>query len=393
MNPVYIYISPYDILRPRTNQVSDVRFCDGFIQNNRELHLIVPFVQREDNIKKEDVFSIYGISNKINIHYIPTGLKSDVSGKWNTIKIAVRVYWEIRKIIKSLPKGTKVKIISRSIPQLYPVLKYNSIFSKSSNKTEAIYWAHDLKKRKSYLKAYVKCDYILATNQSILNDLCKESSYPISRTLTTSNPITEEQSLEEVNKSESRKIVKLESQSRPLIVYTGKLAIDYNLETEYILKAAQQCKDYDFLFTGGKPEAVKYWKEKCAKQGIDNTIFTGYIPDYRIIKHYQRSADVLISYYTKQGHDIKYNLPNKICEYMLTGNVIVTPNYPPTSELLSEENCWFAAPEDENSLTKTLKTAIENKEQSIKKAQLAREIVLKNTFTQKVKQVLDFIEK
>jgi len=78
---------------------------------------------------------------------------------------------------------------------------------------------------------------------------------------------------------------------------------------------------------------------------------------------------------------------------MLTGNVIVTPNYPPTSELLSEENCWFAAPEDENSLTKTLKTAIENKEQSIKKAQLAREIVLKNTFTQKVKQVLDFIEK
>lgn len=393
METVYIYISPYDILRPRTNQVSDVRFCDGFIQNNRQLHLIVPYVERHDNIKKEDVCSIYGISNEIKIHYLETGLKSDVTGKWNTIKIAIKVYSQVKKIINNLPKGTKVNIVSRSIPQLYPLLKFKSIFSKSSNNIKAIYWAHDLKKRKSYVNAYRLCDYILATNQSILTDLCEISSFPKEKTITTSNPITQEQAQEAVDKIESRNITNLQNIEKPLVVYTGKLAIDYNLETEYILKAAKQCPEFEFLFTGGKPEAVIYWKQKCEKEQIKNIQFTGYIPDYRIIKHYQRSADVLISYYTKQGHDIKYNLPNKICEYMLTGNVIVTPNYPPTAELLTEENCWFALPENEDSLASTIKKAIENKEISTTKAKLAREEVLKNTFTLKVKRVIEFIEK
>ena len=122
-------------------------------------------------------------------------------------------------------------------------------------------------------------------------------------------------------------------------------------------------------------------------------IFTGYISDYRIIKHYQNSADVLLSYYTKQGHDIKYNLPNKICEYMLSGNAIVTPNYPPTAELLNENNCWFALPENENSLADTIKKAIDNSEKSKQKGLKARELVLQNTFTKQVKKVISFIEK
>ena len=389
MNTVYIYISPYDILRPRTNQVSDVRFCDGFIQNNKELHLIVPFVEREDNIKKEDVCSIYGISNKINIHYLSTNFKNDVNGKWNTLKISIKIYIEIKKIIKSLPKGTKTTIISRSIPLLYPLL-IAKILLKNIN---AVYWAHDLKKRKSYLNAYRKCDFIISTNQSILNDLCEISGYPKNKTTTTSNPITVEQALEIVNKEDSRKITNLNNNKNPLIVYTGKLAIDYNLETEYILKAAKICADYVFLFTGGKPEAVKYWKKKCELEQIKNVIFTGYISDYRIIKHYQNSADVLLSYYTKQGHDIKYNLPNKICEYMLSGNEIVTPNYPPTAELLNENNCWFALPENENSLADTIKKAIDNSEKSKQKGLKARELVLQNTFTKQVKKVISFIEK
>jgi glycosyltransferase involved in cell wall biosynthesis len=78
---------------------------------------------------------------------------------------------------------------------------------------------------------------------------------------------------------------------------------------------------------------------------------------------------------------------------MLTGNVIVTPNYPPTAELLSDENCWFALPENEKSLAETIKKAIDNKEISSTKAKIARDQVLKNTFTLKVKRIIEFIEK
>ncbi len=48
-----VYFSPYDILRPRTNQVSDIRFCEAFVENNCQVNLLVPQVERDDNLPKK----------------------------------------------------------------------------------------------------------------------------------------------------------------------------------------------------------------------------------------------------------------------------------------------------------------------------------------------------
>lgn len=383
---VYIYLSPYDILRPRTNQLSDVRFCDGFIQNNRTIHLVVPFVKRDDNISKEDVPRIYGISDKLNIHYLKTNFKSDVKGKFNLMKIVFLNYLKIRKL--SQDKSYNYVVISRSLAILFPFLLTKAFNRKNLKFT---YWAHDFGKKKLFHWSYGLCDNIIATNSSIINSIYQLTNYPISKTIISSNPITQSQADDFIDKLEARELLKINN-SKPIVVYTGKLAIDYNLELEYILKAAKQLPEYEFIFTGGKPIAVDYWKEWCEDKGIHNVVFTGYIHDYQKIKYYQFAADVLVSYYTKQGHDVNYNFPNKICEYMLTGNPIITPNYPATQDILNEHNCYFVAPENEHELANKIKLAIQDEEKSAIIASQARFDVQQNTFKIRVSTIINFLE-
>jgi glycosyltransferase involved in cell wall biosynthesis len=49
---------------------------------------------------------------------------------------------------------------------------------------------------------------------------------------------------------------------------------------------------------------------------------------------------------------------------MVTGNPIITPNYPATRDLLNTNNCFFAEPEDSASLIKTIKEVLENEEKA-----------------------------
>ena len=87
MKHIVIYLSPYDLLRPRTNQVSDVRFAEGFSQNGIETHIIAPFVFRDDNISKQDLPAIYGLEADIKVHYLKTNYTSDINGYKSIIKI------------------------------------------------------------------------------------------------------------------------------------------------------------------------------------------------------------------------------------------------------------------------------------------------------------------
>jgi glycosyltransferase involved in cell wall biosynthesis len=389
--PLLLYLSPYDILRPRTNQVSDVRFSEGFAQNGCEVHLVVPFVYRKDNLKKEDINITYGLENPITIHFLATSFKKDITGIWRMLIIAFLSTIKSIQLIRSRDNNSIVYIISRSAVLLQPLLLIRFILPSIFKNIKIIFWAHDFKKGNIYLRTYQKCDAILATNSSIANDLCEYSSISISKTFITYNPVTEAQVRETVSKVNSRKKINLEHLSCPLVVYTGKVAIDYNKELEHFLEAASLLPDFQFLCTGGKPEAIQHWKSWCTKKNIKNVIFSGYISDYSLIKDYQSAADVLVSYYTSQGHDVRYNLPNKLGEYMLSGNIIITPDYPATKDLLNNSNCVFVDAEDSKKLAERIQYSINNPELINIKTKQAREDIEKITFKKKTGEILRFL--
>ena len=76
---------------------------------------------------------------------------------------------------------------------------------------------------------------------------------------------------------------------------------------------------------------------------------------------------------------------------MLTGNAIVSPNYPATDELLKDSNCFFAKPEDSNALAATIKEAVQNKEEAIKRGRNARKDVIEITFKKTAFRLLTFL--
>jgi glycosyltransferase involved in cell wall biosynthesis len=223
-----------------------------------------------------------------------------------------------------------------------------------------VHWAHDVKTSALAKWIYRHCNTIIATNSSILHAISPQLNDDRLRHLITSNPVTEKQAEKRPDKIAARMQLGISTENRPLIVYTGKIGIGYSKELEFILSASTLTPEYQFLLTGGTPQAVEYWKKHCESIGASNVTFTGYIHDYSKIHLYQESADVLISYYTHQGHDVRYNLPNKLCEYMLTDNIVVSPDYPATRDLLHNENCKFVEAENAHALAEGIKWCIQN---------------------------------
>jgi glycosyltransferase involved in cell wall biosynthesis len=391
-NPIIIYLTPYDILRPRTNQVGDVRLCEGFAQNNCEVNLLVPFVERADNISKDDVAKFYGLDKTYSINYLPYKFNKEVVG-WSILKIAFLDLWESIKIINKAKKDQRIYIISRTNYLLRPFFILRKIIPGFFKQARIIHWSHEIKLKKSYLHVYKNTDSLLATNSAIIEDLNKDLGFDKTKAFPTLNPISEAQASECINKEQAKKEVNLLEHQNPLIVYTGKVGILGMKEIEHILEAAQLLPNYTFLLTGGKPEAVEHWKKWCAERNISNYIFTGYIYDYTQIKNYQYAADVLVSYYVKSAHDVRYNFPNKICEYMLTGNVIITPDYPATRDVLTENNCYYVEPENSIALAEKIKYAIEHKEESLERGKKAKQDVREITFKNRTGLVLDFLNK
>ena len=366
--PFVILLSPYDILRPRTNQLSDVRFTEGFAQNNCHAHIIVPFVYRKDNIPKEEVHEIYGLTHRTHIHYLPTGFRNDVHGAWPLILVATLSFFRTFGILRTRKHHNTTYIISRSTHLIRPFLGLKRWAPFLLKNVKIIHWAHDLHTSGKYTGVYKRSDFLLATNSSTLESMLKLVNRSKSDGCITLNPVTNQQAVETLTQEEARKQIQLENLSAPLVVYTGKIGMHYDRELRHIFTAAKMLPSFQFLLTGGKQDTVRFWEEYCEGEGISNIQFTGYIHDYRRVRLYQYAADVLISYYTDQAHDTRYNLPNKICEYMIAGRIIVTPDYPATRDLLRNDNCHFVRPDDSMALAEGIRYVIEHRSESDQKA-------------------------
>jgi len=369
--PFVILLSPYDILRPRTNQLSDVRFTEGFAQNNCHAHIIVPFVFRKDNISKDNVHEIYGLTHRTHIHYLPTRFNHDVRGKWPLILIAILSFIRTLGILRTRKHLNTAYIISRSTHLIRPFLALKSRVPFLLKNVKIIHWAHDLHTGPEYTRVYKRSDFLLATNSSTLESMLKLVNRPQKDGCITLNPVTDLQAGETFSQEEARRRIHLGHLNSPLVVYTGKIGLHYDRELRHIFTAAKILPAYQFLLTGGKQETILHWEKYCEDEGISNVQFTGYIHDYRRVKFFQYAADVLISYYTDQAHDTRYNLPNKICEYMIAGRIIVTPDYPATRDLLRTDNCHFVQPDDSKALAEGIKYVIEHRLESDQKAALA----------------------
>ena len=102
----------------------------------------------------------------------------------------------------------------------------------------------------------------------------------------------------------------------------------------------------NFLWVGGTPELVEFWRNKLTESKMTNVTMTGFV-NHEVIPLYQAASDILLMPYSRSisassGQDIAEVInPMKMFEYMASGRAIVSADLPSIREVLNEGNAVF----------------------------------------------------
>lgn len=115
---------------------------------------------------------------------------------------------------------------------------------------------------------------------------------------------------------------------------------------DLLFELAKQMPRVNFLWVGGTPELVDFWRGKLTDDKMMNVTMTGFVKHEKI-PLYQAASDVLLMPYSRSisassGQDIAEVInPMKMFEYMASGRAIVSADIPSIREVLNEENAVF----------------------------------------------------
>jgi len=384
-------LTQFDLLRPTTNRISDVRFCEGFAENGCPVRLIAPVVRRRENIPLQSFWECYGVTSRFDVHHVKTPFREDTS-RWLRIPYfsAATALLLLRHRRRRPHPGARLILVSRHETTLLWARKVARILRSPNVRT--VFWAHDLRPHLSIFRAVARsADGFLATNSAIRDDLCKAVQIPPSRVALTYNPVSSRLCRLRVDRKTARARLRL-SPAQPLVVYTGKVGTGVQ-EISYILDAAQLLPQCDFLLTGGRDDAIRHFRTECVRRRLANVTFAGFIPNPEDVTYYQYAADVLVSYYTHLDHQVDYNYPQKITEYMLTGNPIVTPDFRATRDVLDSNSAFFVSPDNPPSFAQGIIQALHSPEEASRRANSARALAMTLSYTSVAERLLDFFRK
>ena len=118
---------------------------------------------------------------------------------------------------------------------------------------------------------------------------------------------------------------------------------------DLLFELAKQMPRMNFLWVGGTPELVEFWRGKLTDAKMTNVTMTGFVKHERIAL-YQAASDLLLMPYSRSieassGQDIAEVInPMKMFEYMASGRAIVSADLPSIREVLNERNAVFCEP-------------------------------------------------
>jgi len=132
--------------------------------------------------------------------------------------------------------------------------------------------------------------------------------------------------------------------------YTGHLYPGRG--AELLLGLVQRFPQLNFLWVGGRPADVEYWRARTTETGLANVHLTGFVPNQRI-PLYQAAADILLMPYeqvitgSSGGNTAEVCSPMKMFEYMAAGRAILSSDLPVLREVLGEANAVLCPPPPE----------------------------------------------
>jgi len=163
---------------------------------------------------------------------------------------------------------------------------------------------------------------------------------------------------------------------------------------DLLFELAKRMPDVNFLWVGGKPDDVNYWRRQLADVGASNVTMTGFVENSRL-PLYQSAADVLLMPYGRSisassGQDIAEVInPMKMFDYMAAGRAIISADLPVIHEVLNEGNAVFCEPGDVDAWESTLRELLSAEPRRLLLGAQARKDVERYTWLARAQRALE----
>jgi glycosyltransferase involved in cell wall biosynthesis len=370
-----VLISPVDPGRARTNTVADVRFCAALSSQGHVVEWVVPTVGPKRSLSEASILSRHDVQYPFRVRLVRT---PTCDGPRDVARILPLVLSQYRR-----PHPRYDHILSRDLRLLLPALA-------GPRRRLAVPWLHEYRGEAWERAACRRASCMLATNSAIVSAVHADAA-PLPA-LITGNPVLVERltTNPEVSRQAARDALGLPN-DRPVLVYTGKVYVGMK-ELEYLFYAAERLPHCLLVVTGGQPVQIARLRLEMQNRGLENVVFAGFLDKPELTRVYQRAADMLISYYSVYDHPYaNHNLPNKLAEYMATGNPAVVANFPAVRDWATPETAVLVRPDDPESLVENLALLLNDEARARRIGAAALELAEKRSFEEVARDVSRFL--
>ena len=358
------YLANIRLPTEKAHGLQIMKTCEAFVQEGASVTLVVP---RRRNWLTDDPFTYYGIATRFPIVYLPTldwVRFGRVGFIVQTLSYSVSAFWYCFT-------NTSDVVFSRDE---LPLWVASFIAKKTVWESHTGAWnfvARSIARR---------CTKLVAISGGIKNLYAK-------RGIDTSKIIVAPDGVELAAFANTEPTVAARQrlglpQDKKVAMYIGRL--DGWKGAATLLEASNLLPSNILVaIIGGEEAQVAAMRHKYPKAH-----FLGYHP-YAEVANNQAAANVLVLPNTaKDTISAELTSPLKLFTYMASGKPIVASDLPSIREVLSNDACYFAKPDDAHSFAVQIQAACTNSEEVALKASAALGLVQEYSWQKRAQKIL-----
>ncbi len=381
-----IYIANARIPTEKAHGIQIMKMCEAFASRGLEVELIA---SKNKDESEEDIFKFYGIERKfkitrifsVNIFNIKAMGKLAVVLQLTSFAAGVFFHFLLNK--EKYSKDSIFYFRDELSPCLMIFLSKN-IFAEF----------HGFIKRHKYYKRFLaKAGGLVLITRKAKEEFVK-LGLKSEKILVAPDGVDLNIFALDLSKEEARRRLNL-PQDKKILGYTGRfttMGMDKGIMD--ILKALRIINgNILFLAVGGSKKDIDFYQKQAEYLNVaDKIFFISYVGQAELAV-YQKSCDALLMPFPNKEHYAYYMSPLKMFEYMASKRPIVATDLLSIREVLSQSNAVIVKPDDPQDLARGIKKVLSDEELAEKISSQAFEDAKKYTWKERVKNIINFIQK
>jgi glycosyltransferase involved in cell wall biosynthesis len=387
-----MYFAPSDVLIPRVDRQSIMRFCEAVAEVGWSVELVTLNlrVEFDEPTRTRNLFEVYGVEESFRVTTLPSWQRQSREGYRLLAGWRALAYLGLAARRSLFRRGDDVFVFyCKNYLLAWGLVALRKLLG---SRALVLFEAHVPPSGRLARGVLKHVDGVIPVSRILGRELTEHLAIPPERILVAHHG-TNMQLIERsrVSREEARKRLGLPL-DRQLAVYTGKVNAEYR-EINYLIEAAEALPPTtEMVIVGGRDDQVALLRERVRANGASNVRFTGFVAPSEVFA-YQSAADVLVSYYPGDLAINRYRAsPGKLFEYMAAQRPIVTADYPALREVLSPEAAFFVERDRPALLAEGISKVLANQDLAEALADQAFEDVAEFTWDRRARRVRDFVE-